>query len=516
MKTFTSFFIPLLAVIFFLNFNKKPEIGQQLAISLGSSIYNDFDTTAYDLVFKKEFKLLSEKYINVSKLNNYYQEVNNQPRFIASCFEDKSLDSLIKYLAKSTAHGFNPKVFHFEEITALTARLKANDYKNVSENYELLARLDILASDAFTRYTRYLKFGAVNPKDIFTRYYIAVKQPDSTFNACLLKAPAILDTLTVLQHKSPQYKSLQHAYLSSRNDSLKKILLVNMERLRWVMPSAGEKFIQVNIPDFRLFYFCGSDTLISMKVCVGEKRDLNYDEQQKIFARTGDLDDKPQNKETPLLFSQIKKLYTNPVWNIPESIVQEEIYPMARRSSRYLMRKNIAVFRNNKRIENPATIKWYKYNRDKIPFLFVQQPGTNNSLGRLKFIFPNSSSVYLHDTNFKQGFKLTNRAISHGCIRLEKPLELARLLVEDSLKYDSIRSELNLKPLKVFVATGKKTKSIATDKEEERSTFQFVPKAETPILITYFTAWFQNNKIQYRPDVYGMDEKLWLAMKKFR
>ncbi|WP_410478365.1 L,D-transpeptidase family protein [Pedobacter agri] len=188
---------------------------------------------------------------------------------------------------------------------------------------------------------------------------------------------------------------------------------------------------------------------------------------------------------------------------------------MIKRSSSYLKRKNIAVYYKNKKIENPSTIRWYKYNRSNFPFLFVQQPSDDNSLGRLKFIFPNSSSVYLHDTNFKQGFKLKNRAISHGCIRVENPLKLAELLVVDTVKYDLVRKELGLKPLKNYA--GKPVSSIKGQlPQKDLVPVKFSPKAETPILITYFTAWSQNNKIEYRPDIYKMDEKLWIAMKKFR
>ncbi|MFC4212498.1 L,D-transpeptidase family protein [Pedobacter lithocola] len=514
MKTFAVFLIPIIIIGVLLNYKKEPEIADLLQSRLNNKIYRQFNKLTFDSVFTSQLEDLSKADVNISKLKAYYNINGTQPTLVIKFFADNSLDSLVKYLNKSTEHGINPKIFHVKEVSELIDKLKVNQFKSVDETYPLLARLEILSAHALTRYTSYLKFGLVNPKDIFLRYYIKIKREDSLFVQGILNSEVIIDTLRSVQNISSQYKALQQAYLKTESDSTKKILMVNMERLRWQLPLNSDKFIQVNIPDFRLVYLDGNDTLTTMKVCVGGRRDLDFDKKLKIYEKTGDIEDKPENLETPLLVSNIQKLYTNPVWNIPESIVQTEIYTMARRNSSYLKRKNIAVYHKTKQIKNPASIRWYKYDRKKIPFLFVQQPGSDNSLGRLKFIFPNSNSVYLHDTNFKQGFKLKNRAISHGCIRLEHPLNLAKLLVGDTLKYDEIRKELKLKPLYTKVDKSLPAKNI--DDKKELLPALFKPKAETPLIITYITAWAQNDRIEYRSDVYGMDEKLWLAMKKFR
>lgn len=108
---------------------------------------------------------------------------------------------------------------------------------------------------------------------------------------------------------------------------------------------------------------------------------------------------------------------------------------------------NIKVYYKDKLIGEPDTINWNKYSRDKLPFKFKQGSGGGNALGKFKFIFDNSSSIYLHDTNNKNGFNLTNRAISHGCVRIEKPLEFAELLVKDSYTYDKLRAEVDLPPI---------------------------------------------------------------------
>ncbi|MDN3588439.1 L,D-transpeptidase family protein [Pedobacter aquatilis] len=515
MKTFTTIFFPAALIYFFIFHGSKHSTGELLAESLGQEIYKDFDSVKYDSVFINEFKSLSMQNENLSSLKAHFKN-NVTPNFTIRFFGVKGLDSLITYLDKGFMHGFNSETFRTKELKNLIVTLKANNFTNVDESYSKLAKLEILSSYAFIKYAGYLKFGVVNPKKIYLRYNIDVKQADSLFIRNMLSAVNIVDTLNAIQNKSNQYVALQKAYLNSKNDSLKKILAINMERLRWVLPLKGEKYIQVNIPDFRLVYFNGEDTLTTMKVCVGERRDADYDKKLKIYEKTGDLDDKPNNRETPQLYSNIKYIYSNPEWNIPESIAQTEIYTMARRNSNYLRRHNILVYHKNKLIENPSNIRWYKYDRKKLPFLFVQQSGSGNSLGKLKFIFPNTSSVYLHDTNVKSAFKLNNRAISHGCIRLEKPLQLAWHIMANETSFEKVRTELGLKPL--IMPVEKKNANVKKDIAEklQLKPMRFLLDNETPLLITYHTAWAKNGKIEYRKDVYEMDEKLWNAMKIIR
>lgn len=514
MKTFIAIFFPAALIYFFVAQSTKISTGELLADSLGKEIYKNFDSLKYDSVFVYEFNSLCKQNENLTSLKTYFKN-NITPNFTIRFFGAKGLDSLTSHLDKSFIHGFNPEIFHAKELKDLIIALKASNFNNVDESYSKLARLEILSSYAFIKYTSYLKFGVVNPKKIYVRYNIDVKQADSLFLPQMLSSVNIVDTLNAIQNKSKQYVALQKAYLNSKNDSLKKILAVNMERLRWVLPLKTDKYIQVNIPDFRLVYFNGEDTITTMKVCVGQRRDINYDEQLKIYEKTRDLEDKPHNRETPQLFSNIKFIYSNPEWNIPESIAQTEIYDMASRNSSYLRRHNILVYHKNKLIENPSSIRWYKYDRKKLPFLFVQQSGPGNSLGKLKFIFPNTSSVYLHDTNVKSVFKLNNRAISHGCIRLEKPLQLAWHIMANETSFEKVRAELGLKPL---IETAKTKIVVKQDKVEKPALkpMRFLLDNETPLLITYQTAWAKNGKIEYRKDVYQMDDKLWLAMKKIR
>ncbi|WP_231424903.1 MULTISPECIES: L,D-transpeptidase family protein [Pedobacter] len=482
-------------------------------------MYKDFDTTAFDSVFVKTMDSLSESFINPKTIKAYYSYNVNEPRLVTKFYIDGELDSLVGYLENSKVHGFNPKIFKTEEIKSLLADLTANNFKKVDETYPIIAKIELLSANAYLNYNNYLKYGVVNPRNIFSRYYIKVKRPDSIGMMNLLASESLVDTLKNIQPKSIQYKALQEAYLNANTVADKRILLLNMERFRWKMPETGDNYVQVNIPDFKLTWFDKQDTVISMKVCVGGKRENGYDEKLKAYAKSGNLDDKPKNHETPLLFSKINSIQANPVWNIPVSIAQSEIYWMARKDRYYLSNSNINVYYKDKLIGEPDTINWNRYSRDKLPFKFKQGSGGGNALGKFKFIFDNSSSIYLHDTNNKNGFNLSNRAISHGCVRVEKPLEFAEKLVGDTYTYDKLRAEVDLPP--VDSTHNKWYKKRMAAKADTTKSFQlkpawFGPKKAVPLIITYFTAWAQNDKIEYRPDVYQMDEKLWVAMKKYR
>ncbi|PWS28421.1 L,D-transpeptidase [Pedobacter yonginense] len=520
MKNFRILLIPFILTISACGwFKQPPEIGKVLSEHFKNKIYKDFDTVAYDSVFVKTLDSLNNAFVNPKTIKAFYASHHSQPKLVTKFFVDGGLDSLSQYLQNSTIHGFNPKVFKTQEIRNLLEQLSANTFKKVEESYPVIARLELLSANAYLNYTNYLKFGVVNPRNLFSRYYIKVKRPDSVGMIKLLDSEHILDTLRAVQPKSAQYRALQTAYLNASSEDEKRILSLNMERYRWKLPETGENYVQVNIPDFKLTWFDKQDTLISMKVCVGGKREAGYEDKLKAFAKSGNLDDKPKNHETPLLFSKINSIQANPIWNIPVSIAQSEIYWMARKDPYYLSNSNIKVYYKDKLIGEPDTINWNKYSRDKLPFKFKQGSGGGNALGKFKFIFDNGSSIYLHDTNNKNGFNLANRAISHGCVRIEKPLEFAELLVKDPYTYDKLRAEVDLPP--VDSTHNKWYKKRMAAKADTTKSFQlkpawFGPKKPVPLIITYLTAWSQNDKIEYRPDIYGLDEKLWAAMKKFR
>lgn len=227
-----------------------------------------------------------------------------------------------------------------------------------------------------------------------------------------------------------------------------KQMLINLERMKW-MPGHPLNFITVNIPEYRLRIYENGDEVLEMNVVVG-----------KAANRT-------------IIFSdELEFIVFSPYWNIPHSIVRREIYPAMSRSSSYLHRHNMEIT---------------GYYNDSLPIV-RQKPGRGNALGQVKFIFPNRYNIYFHDTPAKALFGRHKRAFSHGCIRLQKPFELAKYLLRDNPDWpeNAIRKSMNS----------------GTEKWVRLS-------QPLPVFITYFTSWADSNGMVYfREDIYGHDKKM--------
>jgi murein L,D-transpeptidase YcbB/YkuD len=524
LKKILYFFIALGLVLQGCNwFKETPEVGLLLKKHFNNKLYDKFDTAAYNQVFIHYLDTLKPQMVNPSRIKAFYEKNNLNPEFVTRFFIKGELDSLAQYISRVNEHGYNPKLFVRNDFKPLLAQLKANKFKKIEEVYPVIAELEIRTAESLIKYNNLVYYGSVNPRKIFRRYYIPVKRPDSVSVEKVLETPDLLKLLQDIQPKSTQYKEMQHAlnlYEHTNVPDQKAIRLIklNMERLRWKMPSVGIQHVEVNIPDFSLTWFKGADTLINMKVCVGGSKEDDYDTKIKAYLKSGKLDDKPKNHETPLLFSKLNSIQVNPVWNIPMSIAKSEIYFQAARNSNYLNSHNIKVYRRGNLVEDPDTIKWSNYAREKLPFQFKQGSGEDNALGKFKFIFENGSSIYLHDTNNKSAFKLAKRDISHGCVRVERPLDFAKLLVKDDYQYDKLRMDVNLPP----VDTTRMAKYLEKQakKSDTLNVFQLKPswfgvKKQVPIIINYITAWSQNGQVQFRSDVYGLDEILWRNLQKY-
>jgi murein L,D-transpeptidase YcbB/YkuD len=245
-------------------------------------------------------------------------------------------------------------------------------------------------------------------------------------------------------------------------------ILVNIERLRWFSDNFSERYIYVNIADYKLDVIENGRPMLSMKVVVG----------------------KPY-WNTPEFSAKMTYLIVNPSWNIPESIVAKETLRRIKKDPYYFEEQNITVLEGwgeNTTVVDPATINWKGISANRLPYHFRQEPGPLNPLGSIKFMFPNKFNVYLHDTQAKGLFEKGVRTFSHGCIRIEKPFELARYLLKDNLK------------------TGQEDIDQVVAKGEER-----IVSLERPIdvHIVYLTAWAdEEGEIQFRDDVYGRDAGL--------
>lgn len=229
-------------------------------------------------------------------------------------------------------------------------------------------------------------------------------------------------------------------------------MLINLERMRWVPLTPESKIILVNIPEYKLHVFEAKKEVLSMGIVVG----------------------KAANK-TVIFSNELKNIVFSPYWNIPPSIVRAEILPAMRGNRNYLAQKNMEQYGQS----------------EGLPMI-RQKPGNTNSLGRVKFLFPNNYNIYLHDTPAKSLFAEEKRAFSHGCIRLAQPKKLAEYLLADRPEWTSA---------KIDKAMNSKTEIWISMKQH------------IPVFITYFTSWVSaNGSINFREDLYGHDQEMAIQM----
>lgn len=249
---------------------------------------------------------------------------------------------------------------------------------------------------------------------------------------------------------------------------------VNMERTRWISGNLGSRYIRINIADFRLDAVDNGRAVISMAVVVGKRY-----------------------WHTPVLSEKMTYLVLNPYWNVPESIAAQEILPAIRKSPDYLAEHDMKIlsgsWSSNEEID-PLSIDWDTVTGKHFPYRIRQEPGPKNPLGRIKFMFPNKFNVYLHDTASKNLFSRDVRTFSHGCIRIEQPLELAEYLMHSDPHWTREKIEAEIE-------TG-----------IEKAVPLPVP---IRVHVLYLTAWVDEQGVmQFRDDVYNRDMQLYEALRK--
>jgi murein L,D-transpeptidase YcbB/YkuD len=249
--------------------------------------------------------------------------------------------------------------------------------------------------------------------------------------------------------------------LNYTKEDRKKQIIVNMERWRWYPRLLEPEYLIINIPDYTSHVVKNADTLRTHKVIIGRAA-----------------------RKTPVLSSKLTHLIFNPTWTIPPTILKNDVIPAAKNNRNYFSNKNITIYNTNNQKISPSNWDVKKAKN----YRYVQSPGTTNSLGLVKFIFPNRFSVYLHDTNSRGYFDKDIRALSSGCIRIQYPFELTEYLLDDSEKW-------NLKKINETINT-KKTIQVNFNKE-------------IYIHILYWTAWSENGILQFRDDLYNYDVDLY-------
>ena len=278
-------------------------------------------------------------------------------------------------------------------------------------------------------------------------------------------------------------------------------VLVSLERERWFSKPDSGKFVYVNLTEFMATLH--SDSTKLMRVCVGKSKAQNYDEKYKEYLKTRNARARPINTETPIIGSLIREIVINPTWTVPNSIIGKEMYHQIVSNPNYLTRKGFEVLLDGK-VVSPSSINWKKYKPYEVPVKIRQKAGDANSLGKLKFNFPNGHNIYMHDTPEKGKFSQTNRSVSHGCVRLNYPLVMAEFLLrlqDDSSLVDNFRLKMGLQP---YDSTLQIEDSLLLP---IKTTESIRLKNKIPVYIDYKTVVFNNDgSVRFLKDIYRKNQ----------
>lgn len=474
--------------------------------------------------------------------------------FRAAWSDNKNLNTnainLIEYIETADRHGLQPDDYHLKLIQNYAQKMTGNANPATLD----MMKMDLLLTDAFLLLAAHLYFGKVNPEKIGADWKIQRKEPELMLDAKLedaLKAGNMfhcLDMLAPSQDSYAVFKEQLAYYRSIAQDEwniiqitasikpgessanvplvrkrLKKLrynvanetsnvydsllvlqvqrfqrhhglnpdgvigrmtaealnvppakraetIRVNLERMRWMPLEMPERFMLINIANYELDVFEKQDTVLAMRAIVGR----HY-------------------RKTPVFNSMMTYLVLSPTWTIPPTIFRNDVLPELRKGPEYLTRKNMKILRFDGTEVDYHTIDWETATAANFPFMVRQSPGADNSLGRVKFMFPNTYNVYIHDTPGKELFAKEDRSFSSGCIRIEHPFELAKYLLADNPAWtdERIRNAMN------------------ADREQTVRLQKHIP-----VYMTYFTAWVSGTGgIHFRKDVYERDGAVLRALR---
>ncbi|MFY7810378.1 MAG: L,D-transpeptidase family protein [Flavobacterium sp.] len=400
-------------------------------------------------------------------------------------------NNLKKYIQIGFYGKVNPRLFYKDydlEIDTIAV-------PRILEKFRKNKNIDSLQNNVFPNHSIYknLKLALKEFKDVpienikqlkFTQKYL----PDSTYTAIKeikerlvykqiipdsSSFTNIYDSLTVLAVKKFQKDNQLNAdgiigqstidALNFTKDVRKKQIIANMERWRWYPRKMATNYVLINLPQYQLWAVNDNDTISKHKVIIG-----------KI------------SRKTPVLSSLIDKVTINPTWTVPPTILKEDLKPAASRNRGYFKRKGLTIYKNGKKVSpsswNPAKASSYSY---------VQNPGSSNALGIVKLSFKNRFLVYLHDTSNRKLYSNNQRALSSGCVRVDEPLKLAQIILNDTVMYATDSIEKIIKT--------RKTKNI-----EVSSNYM--------VYQWYWTANYLKGKPVFYEDVYRLDLDLYQQM----
>ena len=475
-------------------------------------------------------------------VNAFYEANDYQPAWTDSDYVRQMLD----LLKSSEDEGLEPADYHYDELLALIEEYR----KPWSDRDTLRARAEVLLTDGILLYAKHLIQGKVDPRTLDESWNYSRRKFDpisvarslsgaiekqrvaqeleqlktsSAFYTLLKKelqyyrqlaateqfAPVPADRVLREGDRSPTVLALrkrlqQMAYLASDapaselfdsgvkqavrrlqydngldvdgivgkqsyralNLSARErrdLLRINLDRLRWISQDVSNDYIVVNIAGYELYYM--------------RNRELQWETPVMV----GDIETR-----TPIFQKRLRYLEFNPTWNAPRSLVERSLFPKFRANPRYAVDKGYEFYDSRGAEVDPLTLNWKAYTPRNFSFRVVQMPGPDNAMGRVKFMFPNRHAVYLHDTPSRHLFSRSQRAFSAGCIRVKNPLELARVLLDDPVKWSAEK-------IQALVYGGEPQQVVQIQRQVD-------------VLLMYWTVSPETGeRIQFHPDVYQLD-----------
>ena len=533
-------FISITLGIFFVCVTSSPALPE----SLTDIIRHRIDT----LRTYKELTIGEAKIASTTMLALLYEKNQFNPFWTNS---DK-INALIKSIREIKADGLEPEDYHYSEIRGLQAFFEHNDPANNLNK----ADLDMLLTDALILLKYHLVFGKLDPeqlnpiwdfhpeidnqdpivavkellasKDLFTSinklkpqrsiyaklksalaHYLSIFAAggwQSIFFEVSLKKGMHDDRVISLRQRLAASGDLSTSNINDdhfdahlekaifqfqKQHSLtpdgvvgrktiaalnvpvtKRInqIRANLERARWSLHALKDRFVLVDIAGSEIFFYDRDNIIWKSRVQVGQPFGM-----------------------TPVFRNNIRYLEFNPTWTIPPTILNETILPEIKKDPQYLAKHQINIFDQRERKLDPDSLDWNQYPEKRFPHILRQAPGPNNVLGLVKFMFPNAYMVYLNDTPAKNLFSTNNRTFSLGCIQVEKPFELAQLLLNDS-------NQRHQNEFKKIIAS-QKTQIVHL-------------KDPVPILLLYWTVDVDNSGIVYfKEDIYNRDKAVIKGLK---
>jgi L,D-transpeptidase YcbB len=474
-------------------------------------------------------------------LPSFYQQRGNQPAWVREGRFIEAASELVTFLARAGEEGLVAEEYHLQALASLR-RASLDD----PTRHWLLADIDLLLTDAFLTYAAHLSSGRLSPDLVDSEWRTA--RPEVDLVAVLrhaLERGEVTAALASLRPPQRAYDRLRQSLATyraiekkggwntissgpplKRGDRSERVaelrrrlvttgelrldasadlrlfdqtveqalrrfqrrhgldadgvagpatvealnvpvgfrigqILANLERWRWLPNDLGERHVVVNLADFSLAVMEGDQPVLQMKTVIGQ-----------------------QYRRTPVFSGELSYIEMNPTWTIPSYIAAHDVVPQARRNPGYLSSRGIRVVGAGGRTIDPRSIDWSR----GAPYQFVQDPGPSNPLGRMKFMFPNRFNIYLHDTPARGDFNKQVRDFSSGCIRIEKPAELAEYLLRGDSRW-------NRASIQRLASSG-------------RQTTLHLP-AKIPVHILDWTAWVdEEGATNFRHSVYGRDEKM--------